>query len=703
MTETIEESKCLASLAVFRELYNSEKDIYGIISEFLIDLIISNSKHSFNLTEITNLLNQEYDFSIPEAVVRTSINRIKSINRIDGIYSLDNLSDLKSKNVNVKKEQIQVSNDKIIESLFIYIEKHLDRELSNSEKSEIVHSFISFIIDNTNGNKYSEFISAFIISKTGDETFKEQLSTIKEGVVLYSGIKYNTNINDLGSWKTDLTIFIETEILFHYAGYNGEVYQKLWQDFFDYVKEINRNHPNRIQLKYFNDVNNEVERFFKKAEYIIEGKDKANPKVTAMMSIIDGCETKADVVSKKAEFFRQLKLSGIKESEFNDYFNEKYHKYNIVDQEILSKVSTDLNIEDPSQYLRFLNYVSIHRKEANENNFENVGYILLSGNSKTLQIAWNENIKSYGFVPLATTLSFLTNKFWFKLNKGFGKGDFPLTFDVITKAQIVLSNQINESVGKKFDELQDRFKTGDIDEEQAKASIIELRRQTKKPEDVREDEVESILDSISEESIEVFLKEQEHFKNKAISESIENNKLKSSLSQKEDEVNSHIEKQRILNSKIIETKKTLLKDKESTINILEKQKATVDKEIIKSTHSFKIIVSLLIIIAFVGTHLVIWKLGWNDSEQWTWILFYSIPLFLSIVYMLFAEQTINPLKLIKRKKEGIIKSKYKKFNFDNNLLNQIKNERDELIKEVKKIESQHTTMAKKDIGVLVEN
>ena len=98
----------------------------------MVDLIISNSKHSFNLTEITNLLNQEYDFSIPEAVVRTSINRIKSINRIDGIYTLDNLSDLKSKNVNVKKEQIQNSNDIIIESLFNYIEKHLDKELSST-------------------------------------------------------------------------------------------------------------------------------------------------------------------------------------------------------------------------------------------------------------------------------------------------------------------------------------------------------------------------------------------------------------------------------------------------------------------------------------------------------------------------------------------------------------------------------------------
>lgn len=93
MTKTIEESKCLASLAVFRELYNSEKDIYGIISEFLLEQIISNSKHSFNLSEITNLLNESYDFSIPEAVVRTSLNRIKSITKSEGLYSIDNLSE----------------------------------------------------------------------------------------------------------------------------------------------------------------------------------------------------------------------------------------------------------------------------------------------------------------------------------------------------------------------------------------------------------------------------------------------------------------------------------------------------------------------------------------------------------------------------------------------------------------------------------
>lgn len=46
MNKTLQESKCLASLAVFRELYNSKKDISEIISEFLIEIIITESKHN---------------------------------------------------------------------------------------------------------------------------------------------------------------------------------------------------------------------------------------------------------------------------------------------------------------------------------------------------------------------------------------------------------------------------------------------------------------------------------------------------------------------------------------------------------------------------------------------------------------------------------------------------------------------------------
>ncbi|UTW62657.1 hypothetical protein KFE98_00425 [bacterium SCSIO 12741] len=683
MSETIEESKCLASLAVFRELYNSEKDIYGIISEFITEVILSSSKHSFNLTEITNLLNDTYDFSIPEAVIRTSLNRVESLSKERGIYSIDNLAELKSKNINIKKDQIQSNNDKIIQSLFEFVSGHKEKELAEKEKTDLVHSFITFLIDGANSNKYSELISAFIIGKQDDASFKVQLSTIKEGIVLYTGIKYNTNLNEIGSWKNDFTIFIETEILFHLAGYNGQVYQKLSNDFFNYVNEINRRHPNRIKLRYFSEVKDEIERFFKKAEYIVEGKDKANPRVTAMMTIVDGCDSKADVVGKKADFFSLLKSALIKEDDYNEYFSEHNHKYNIVDQNVINRLAEDLGIEAPSEYLRFLNYVSIHRKDTKENNFDNIRYILLSGNSKTIQIAWNENVKAYGQVPLATTLSFLTNKFWFKLNKGFGNGKLPLTFDVITKAQIVLSNQINESVGQKFEELQTKYRTGAISEDQAKASIIELRKQAKKPEDVVMDNVEAILDGISEDSIETFLKEQEHFKKEAAKQSEENSILRSNLSQKEIEIQDQLKEHNKVNLDLLEAKRTILNEKENSKRILENQKAQIDLQIRSSIRNHKMVFLIVLIGAFMIVHYLILHFGWNNSEQWAWILFYSIPLFFSLIYMVFTEKTVNPVQLIERRKNRIRDKMYRKSNFDKSQLDKLSNEIDALEKEIK--------------------
>jgi len=509
-------------------------------------------------------------------VVKTSLNRLPYLSKVKGNYSVENLVGIKTTKLNDKKDELQNSNEKIIENLFKFIENQENKALSEKEKKEVVNSFISFLIDSTNGNNYSEFISAFILKNQEDEGFKNRLNTIKEGVVLYSGIKFNNNINELGQWRTDLTIFIETEILFHFAGYNGTLYQSLWNDFFDYVKEINRKHPNRIKLRYFSDVKGEIERFFKKAEYIIDGKDKPNPKVTAMNTIINDCDSKADIVTKKAQFFQNLRTSGIQEDGFKDYFDYSYHEYNIVDQNIIDNLSKKLEVEDVSSYLKFLNYVSIRRREANENNFENIKYILLSGNSKTLQIAWNDEIKAYGQVPLATTLSFLTNKFWFKLNKGFGKDNFPTTFDVVTKAQIVLSNQINESVGRKFEDLQLKYKNGKLSQDQAKASIIELRKQTKKPEDLVDEDITSILDSISEDSLDSFLKEQEHFKSEAKKEAIENRRLKEDLSIKEIEL-KEVEQVKVnLNDELIKTKETLLREKKKSIEILENQKKPIN-------------------------------------------------------------------------------------------------------------------------------
>jgi hypothetical protein len=61
MRQIKEDNRLLASLAVFRELYNAEKDVYGIISVFLSDLIKIENLYSFSLNEITNKLNSTFE------------------------------------------------------------------------------------------------------------------------------------------------------------------------------------------------------------------------------------------------------------------------------------------------------------------------------------------------------------------------------------------------------------------------------------------------------------------------------------------------------------------------------------------------------------------------------------------------------------------------------------------------------------------
>lgn len=692
MKDCKDESKCLASLAVFRGLYNKKNDVYGVISEFLKEVIVANSKHQFGLSEITELLNETFDFNIPKAIVQTSLKRLDFVVKTEGRYVANNLSNVSQTTINSDKEKIENNNSHLIDNLFKYIQIKQNITLTKDAKEKIVHSFCSFMLDDSNGQEYSEYISAYIIENKSDLEFTNQLNLIKEGIVLYSGIKYNTNINDLGSWTTPLTIYIETEILFHLAGFNGEIYKTLFDDFFGFVKEINSKGSQKlIQLKYFVEVKGEIERFFKKAEYIVEGRDKANPSITAMKIITDGCESPADVVMKKTKFFDLLKVYGIKEDTYSDYFAPQNHHYNIISQDVLDRVSNDLFIDDARDNLRFLNYISVHRKKAGDNNFDNIRFILLSGNSNTLKIAWHDEIKEQGNVPLATNLSFLTNKFWFKLNKGFGSNNFPKTFDVVTKAQIILSSQVNESVNKKFEEFQADFKSGKLTEKDAVSTIANLRSQARKPEDIESDDVNSILDSISEDSIYKHLEEQELFKSRAIKEAEENVRLKQDIKLKEETIKAESQAKLDKENEIIQNKLQhlgdMLTEKELTFNQMMKQKAPIDAEIRINIKALKIITGTIFILYYLGTYYLIWKKSWDFMEQWTYIINACIPIILTFFYVLIKERNLNLVEYIQKVKQNVELKKYLKFNFDLNRLDMLEKDILNLKEEIESIKT----------------
>jgi hypothetical protein len=231
--------------------------------------------------------------------------------------------------------------------------------------------------------------------------------------------------------------------------------------------------------------------------------------------------------------------------------------------------------------------------------------ILLSGNSKIFKIAWNQYLKIQGEVPLVTHLDFLINKFWLKLNKGFGNTNFPKIFDVITKAQIVLSNNINNNVHKKYSELQQLVQNGKIDKDEIIDTIINLKSEVKQPEEISQESLSDILDTLSIKDIEKYKYEKDKFKNKAVKREEENTKLK-------DDIKS-------IREFTEEQKKELLESKNSELEALKKLKKIADENSSKQINKYKTIWGSLIMVYYVCFFIFIYKLGWNTMEQWVWI------------------------------------------------------------------------------------
>lgn len=679
-----EESKLLASLVVFRELYDKQKDIYRVIAEFLNEIIVVNGKRKFNTTEITNLLNNTFDFSIPEAVVNTALKRL-NLPKEDGYYIVQTMPVLESRTIGNLQEQNLNSNLEIISNLFSYIEAKKSVILSEDEKSEVVRSFCSFLLDDTNSINYSEYISSFTIESKSNESFIKNLKKIREGVILYSGIKYS-NLGEMGSWQTNITIYLDTEILFNFAGYNGELYKSLFEDFFNYVREINSKAGKVIvRLEYFEEVKKEVDDFFTKAEDIVKGKDRLHPKNIAMASIINGCQSPSDVISKKSDLYRFLKNNGILESEKTDYYAQENYKFNIIDPQATQSVSDEFGF-DITENLKFLNYVSIRRKKEFLNSFENIGYILLTGTSITLKIALHEKINPDKTVPLATNLYWITNRFWFKLNKGFGDGNFPASFDVISKAQMVLSSVLNKSIGEKFDELQIEFKQGKITEELAKSRVVQLRSQAMKPEDIGREDISSILDTLSEDSLEKFAKEQEFSKNEAVKKSQENDRLSKVLTLTEEELAAEVAARVKTQNDLIQAHEKNLSDNREAIEKLENNKKPIDGLVQKNFNNYRLKFGIVAIILFLIPVVLTCKFGADFMSAISWLL----PLLL-LLYLLVFEKEWNwkPKTFLEKKKEDYQRRKYVEFNFDINYLNKLREETKALEDKITKLKEEY--------------
>lgn len=507
--------KCVSSLVVFRKMYEGRQSIYAIIAEFAKIIIISQKLTSFELNEMCNLLKNEFGLWIVPAVLKTALKKLDFLKREKNVYTLDRL--LSSDNVKEIEEQIEQSKYIVSSIIDEYINyKKEKNNVGCIDEPSTKEEFCKFIID---GNAIEDvdtgIISAFIVERKDRADFEQACKYIREGLIIYNGLSYNADGELLEKIDTPLTVYLETEMLFHATGLNGTLFKSLFSDFYQVVSEINmatnkQYGKNMISLAYFPETKKEVDNYFGQAENIIENNRQIDRSKPAMDIILKGCNSVADVKQKEIEFWRDIDGMGIKIDEMSfDLSKDYYAKYNLsVDEDFVDSKTEDdkKKAYDIGQMMSKVNYL---RRSTNTNIFRLVKAIILTGSRKTLCLS-DKNTQQQN-VPFATTLSYLTNRFWYSLHKGiFKDGTIVPGTNVFTMAKIAFSQRVNEGLLSEYKKVKQQFDNGTITQEQANALIAGLKVDFLKPESVTKELVDEgfCFDIFNGEAIELAKAEQ---------------------------------------------------------------------------------------------------------------------------------------------------------------------------------------------------
>ena len=329
---TITDNKCLASWAVFRRFgENEHKNRYEVLCEFIKTSLYKHAMREFTLSSLTEVVNNDYAFNLKEAVIAYAIQQLKLGKDQYGhfVCNPDEYNEEKKVLDEIEKESSE--SEKVLQQLVSYVEKERGIQLIESERGSLVQSFINYILDNGYSDKYSNDISSFVVAYKRGNPISAPLDTILEGVVSYTGITFDTPASSSSRWTTEMYVYLDTEILFHMAGYNGELYKRLFDDFYSFVEEINNDstqneRKKKIHLRYFPETEIEIEKFFDKAKDIVNNKIRLIPSVTAMKVITEGCKCDVDIDERRGEFESLLKAHGInKDTNSIDYYSENQY------------------------------------------------------------------------------------------------------------------------------------------------------------------------------------------------------------------------------------------------------------------------------------------------------------------------------------------------------------------------------------------
>lgn len=515
MIPCLDDSRILASCAVFKSLYDNSRDINVVLQDFIKNTIHQHGMRQFTASELTTQLNEDYDFRLIDAVVSSALKTMNfrsSKQKHQVVYYCDPEKFQGQDNVASSIANETNRNRSFIEYLHKFVGDRRGRTLADDEKSRLLKVFSHFIMspDYNGDSEWREDISAFIVHCDGDAALKSSLSRITEAVLCYEGVTFSLKYKASSKWKNELVIYLDTELLFHMAGYNGLLCQKLFEDFYTLVSEINADSYKNggkklITFRYFDYVKVELERFFDKAARIVRGNSLNTEGRIAMDTITQGCLTESDLLLKKTQFYTELTSRGIHpdNASFN-YYADSLRQWNLEDFDIVSeckKAGMNPDPEDIKTSLQSISHIHKLRRGKRPRTLREAEYILLSERRLTRQLSRLDIFNMQGTVGLARSLYFFTNYFWYQLDKGFGMAQFPEICSAVSRARIILSAHVRKSVANCYVELQEKLNNSEITIDVAKDYIHELRQHNLYPEEVSESNLSEVEETLTMHSL----------------------------------------------------------------------------------------------------------------------------------------------------------------------------------------------------------
>lgn len=541
----------------------------------------------------------------------------------------------------------KLDNEELIKKIAHFISAKTNKPVDESEYSKISNAVSEYLIDRgKNNDKYARLISEFLIKEGSDSPSSLQLQSIKEGNILLEGLAQDiTSKNIQDNFNIPLTLYLETEILFHIGGLNGEEYKRIGDDFLNTVTEINSKASSKnpiIKLRYFSETYEEIERYFAAARAIVDKGQIHAESGSAMKFIVSKCKEVYDVDAMQGHLIEQLSKLGIKidsDSNFRPY-DDATKRLNLEGQDEIERLQNEFeekwSSKEIENSLQLINYVNSKRKNVRrDRGYLKIGHLLITGKGVTFAVdsslSKDNNIRPRNGAHFVTSIERITNYLWMSLNKNLISGsEIPSSMNVIVNAQIFISRKLEGKLHSLYEQLNLQSGDGLIDKETTSSIAARLYTTNQNPENITSETIESVSQVLSFESIKEYTEmvKRDHMEREKLEEQI--SELEQSKKQSEHQTKKVAEQNSILKTEKEELQQRVMEAEEismrqekeiedylATIRRFKDQERDSQIKRIKKTKLFWLIISIILFVGSFGIGLWLFIKYKSDSE-FTW-------------------------------------------------------------------------------------